>query len=211
MTRAVPFLLLAVVGAGRAEDPPKVAPAKHPDLRSELLRRVKIDQGARLALIEFTKQHGPDPASKKAEYEKLRHAVELADRENTARLAEVIAKSGWPTVTQVGADGAHAAWLLVQHADANAKFQRQCLDLMTKVPKAEVSQTDVAYLTDRVLLAEGKKQMYGTQFTSVGGKWEPRPLEDPTKVDERRKAVGLPPLADYVKQLEEMYGKAEKK
>jgi hypothetical protein len=205
------LLTLALVpGIVPAQDAPK-----DPDLRAELLRRVKTDQDARFAVIEFTKRHGSSlmslPAVLQTEYAKLSDAVAVADKENTARLTKIIDRSGWPTVTQVGQDGAHAAWLLVQHADANPKFQRTCLDLMAKLPKEEVSQKDVAFLTDRVLLAEGKKQVYGTQFTSAGGKWEPRPLEQPEQVDERRKAVGLPPLAEYVKQLEALYGKAEKK
>ena len=70
---------------------------------------------------------------------------------------------------------ARKAWLLVQHADADVKFQRRCLDLMARLPKGEVSISNLAYLTDRVLLAEGKKQLYGTQFTSVDGKWQPGP------------------------------------
>jgi hypothetical protein len=209
------FIALALLpGIASAQDAPKEDAPKDPDLRAELLRRVKTDQDARVALIEFMKRHGDDPAKlsadQKAELANLGEAVGAADKENTARLTKIIDQSGWPTVSRVGRDGAHAAWLLVQHADANPKFQRTCLDLMTKLPKEEVSQTDVAYLTDRVLLAEGKRQVYGTQFTNAGGKWEPRPLDKPEKVDERRKAVGLPPLAEYVKQLEALYGGPQK-
>ena len=82
---------------------------------------------------------------------------------------------------------------------------------MTALPKDEVSQKDLAYLTDRVLLKEGKQQLYGTQFTSDGGKWIPRPLEDEPNVDSRRAAVGLPPLAEYARQLSEVYGPASTK
>ena len=209
MLRMSAFVATVVVASVSAQDAPK-----DPDLRAELLRRVKTDQDARFAVIEFTRRHGGDPtklpAERKAEYAKLSDAVGEADKDNTARLTKVIDRSGWPTVTQVGKDGAHAAWLLVQHADANPKFQRTCLDLMTRLSKEEVSRKDVAYLTDRVLLAEGKRQVYGTQFTNATGTWEPRPLEAPEKVDERRAAVGLPPLAEYVKQLESLFGKAEK-
>jgi hypothetical protein len=60
-------------------------------------------------------------------------------------------------------------------------------------------------LTDRVLLAEGKKQVYGTQFTLVNGKCKPRPLEDEANVDQRRKEVGLRPLAEYFKEAERFY------
>ena len=61
-----------------------------------------------------------------------------------------------------------------------------------------------------MLLAEGKKQVYGTQYHSPNGKWEPRPLEDEANVDKRRAEVGLSPLAEYVKQLEAMYGPSKK-
>lgn len=150
-------------------------------------------------------------AKRKAEYEKLVGSVERIDRENTVRLGTLVEKHGWPTSTLVGKDGSNAAWLLVQHADANPKFQRKCLDLMTKLPRSEVSPIDRAYLTDRVLLAEGKKQIYGTQFTYSNGKWEPYPLKDATDVDKRRREVGLQPLAEYVKNLESQYGNPSKK
>jgi hypothetical protein len=77
---------------------------------------------------------------------------------------------------------------------------------MTALPKDEVSQRNLAYLTDRVLLAEGKKQIYGTQYHTVDGKMEPKPLEDPENVDRRRAEAGLEPLAEYARQLAEVYG-----
>ena len=187
-------------------------------LRLELLRRVKADQNARTTLVAFLKKNGGGvvdpstlPVDRKAEYEKLGTAIKKADQENTDRLGTVIEVHGWPAISLVGKDGSHAAWLLVQHADADLKLQRKCLDLMAKIPKAEVSQTDLAYLTDRVLLAEGKKQIYGTQFTSSDGKSEPRPLEDAADVDKRRAEVGLQPFAEYVKDLESLYGSPSKK
>ena len=76
---------------------------------------------------------------------------------------------------------------------------------MAKLPKGEVLQDNFAYLTDRVLLAEGKKQLYGTQFIQIDGKLQPRPLEDEANVDKLRATVGLPSLAEYLKQAEEAY------
>lgn len=194
------------------DDPPPTA--KDPGLRTELLRRTKTDQDARFAIINWMKANGSNEKlsdERKAEYQKLLHAVETADLENTNWLKEIIAKQGWPTFTLVGKDGAQSAWLLVQHADADPKFQRQCLDLMTKLPKNEMSQKNFAYLTDRVLLAEGKKQIYGTQFTTIDGKVQPRPLEDPVNVDKRRAEVGLSTLAEYAKIIEGQYGTPKKK
>jgi hypothetical protein len=146
----------------------------------------------------------------RTEYQHLETDVIKADTQNTAWLKQLVDRQGWPTVTQVGTDGAHAAWLLVQHADADVKFQRRCLDLMTALPKDEVPPSKVAYLTDRVLLAEGKKQIYGTQFSVIDGRYQPRPLEDEANVDRRRAAVGLETLAENLKRMEEYYGPARK-
>jgi hypothetical protein len=60
-----------------------------------------------------------------------------------------------------------------------------------------------AYLTDRVLLAEGGQQLYGTQFMLAGGTWQSRPLADPDRVDERRRQVGLEPLEDYRRRFKQ--------
>jgi hypothetical protein len=193
--------------------------ANDPALRDELLRRVQLDQDARNEWIQWPKRHGKSGAvtsadldgDQQAELEKLEAAVKKADEANTAWLKQVVRDKGWPAISEVGADGADAAWLLVQHADADAKFQRECLDLMTRMPADEVSRTRLAYLTDRVLLAEGKKQVYGTQFHSVDGQWVARPLEDAAHVDERRSKAGLNTLAEYVRQLEAVYGPAAAK
>lgn len=211
-------LLMCLTGySAQVNGDSKVATAREPQLQAELLRRVKVDQDARSAMIKWMKDNGIQGAAvatlseqKKAEFEKVTAKIKDLDAKNTKWLKGVIEKYGWPTAKLVGKDGASAAWLLVQHADAEPKFQRRCLDLMAKLPKAEVSQTNLAYLTDRVLLAEGKKQLYATQFTLVDGKWKPRPLEDEENVDKRRAEAGLPPMAEYIKMIEKMYGDGKK-
>jgi hypothetical protein len=95
---------------------------------------------------------------------------------------------------------------------ASCGFQKQCLTLLERAVKAnEASATDLAYLTDRVLVAENKNQVYGTQFRLVDGKMEPYPIEDEKNVDRRRKEAGLPSLAEYRKALEEIYRPGTKK
>ena len=59
----------------------------------------------------------------------------------------------------------------------------------------------MAYLTDRVLVAEGKPQRYGSQFFTVDGELKPRPIEDEANVDARRKEVGLGTMAQYTKLM----------
>jgi hypothetical protein len=176
------------------------------------------DQRARKAAMGWCKEHNTTidvdksrlNVEEKTECEKLFSTVQKFDEENTQWLKQTVQQRGWPTKSMVGSDGANAAWLLVQHADADIKFQRKCLDLMAALPKNEVSQTDFAYLTDRVLLAEGKKQIYGTQFEWVDGKLQPQALEDEANVDKLRADVGLTSLAEYAKSMEESYGAGKK-
>ena len=125
-----------------ADDAFEPIPVKEPELRIELLRRVVTDQEARNAANKWMNDHRINGVvvtdilskEKKDEWEKLIDRVIRVGEENMKWLKGVVEKHGWPTNTLAGKDGANAAWLLVQHADADPKFQRQCLDLMSKLP-----------------------------------------------------------------------------
>lgn len=123
------------------------------------------------------------------------------DARHTARLKDIVFRHSWPTVSLVGSEAAAAAWLLVQHADHDPDFQDRCLSLMTHLPCSEVSATDRAYLEDRVRVNTGRPQLYGTQFHGAGATFEPRPIEDPQRLDERRGCVGLGPFAQYQAEM----------
>jgi len=154
------------------------------ELRAELLRRAAAEQDARHALDV--------------------KAVAAADGENLPWLRRVITGVGWPGKSLAGEDGAQAAWLLAQHADRDPAFQRRCLDLLTAaVERGEATIVQQAYLTDRVLLHEGKPQEYGTQVVARDGRFEPRKLRDPDHVDKRRASVGLGSLAGYLVRMAE--------
>ncbi|HEX8820576.1 MAG TPA: DUF6624 domain-containing protein [Archangium sp.] len=172
----------------------KLNVAQKPELRDELLRMMEEDQAARRAA-------GAAQFKDAAANERMR----AIDVRNTARMKEIVAQEGWPTKTLVGERGARAAFLLVQHADLDPAFQRQCLPMLEKaVAAGEGSGKDLAYLTDRILVAEGKPQRYGTQFHNVEGKLVPRPIEDEANVDARRAAVGLGTMAEYNAQMQRM-------
>jgi hypothetical protein len=122
--------------------------------------------------------------------------LQHVDQQHTERMKVIIAEYGWPGIALVGQMGAQAAWLLVQHADHDRPFQKACLALLAAaVGAGDAATQGLAYLTDRVRVAEGLPQVYGTQFH--GGDY-PLTIEDPDDVDVRRAAAGLEPLAEYV-------------
>ena len=199
----VVVLSLGTAAPGRADD----APPKDEKLRAELVERVEEDQKARKQLIDLqARQGGKDADAAKKEVEAATKKMQEIDARNTAWMKEVVDKHGWPGKSLVGTDGAQKAWLLVQHADQDRAFQKRCLPLLAAaVKKGEAGAENLAYLTDRLKVADKEKQVYGTQFRQVDGKMEPYPIEDEANVDQRRKEVGLPPLAEYRKMIEELY------
>jgi hypothetical protein len=124
----------------------------------------------------------------------------LAERNTTGVMKTIIAQHGWPGRTLVGRDGAHAAWAIVQ-ASSDLAFQKQCLErLEIAVAQGEAQAIEHAYLYDRIAATSDKPQRWGTQLRDDG---TPYPIEDEAHVDDRRKAIGLPTMAEYQKLLRE--------
>jgi Family of unknown function (DUF6624) len=124
---------------------------------------------------------------------------------NAARLSEIIAEHGWPGRTVVGEEGSRAAWLVLQHAIAQPDLQRRGLVLLQDaVGRGEVPAAEAAMLEDRIRVFEGRPQRYGSQFDwDENGQLNPLPIEDEANVDERRRSVGLGPLAEAVRRRQE--------
>ena len=129
--------------------------------------------------------------------------LETVDAENQKRMEEILA-NGWPTQEQVGKRAAGAVWTVIQHAPL--EYQKKYFDSMKNMAEAgELDRGLVATTEDRIRVREGKKQVYGTQFHEEDGVLVIDPIEDEEHVDERRAAVGLPPLAEYRKLMEQMF------
>ena len=182
-----------------SQPPSRVAPAAPNDkLRSELLVRVRTAQAAREAFM-LRRQSGGTLDS----LDIVR--LTAADSSNTAWLKQVIARQGWPTRAQVGADGVRAALMLVEQADLDSAFQSRMLPLVQQSYAAgELSGADVAMLIDRVAISHGRPQLYGTQAKLVSGRWVAAPIADSSSVDVRRAKMGLPPLRDYFRVLDSL-------
>jgi hypothetical protein len=182
----VVLLFLAMLGCsgdGGAGSAPDGAPSESvtfdAELRDELLAMMDQDQRERTG-------HGT-----------------IDDTERTARMKEIIEEHGWPTYDLVGKKGEEAAWVLAQHADLDPEFQQQALELLrAAVAEGQASPGNLAYLEDRVAVAQGQPQQYGTQMgCRRQGPVPATPIEDRAGLDERREEAGLEPFAAYLREM----------
>ncbi|MBV9217145.1 MAG: hypothetical protein JO053_13325 [Acidobacteria bacterium] len=167
-----------------------------PELRSELLQMVDRDQKARDACGAGTTDD---------QMKCFMRAGEEVDRPNTKRINEIFAQLGFPTVVLVGSDGVKAFILLMQHS-GDIPLRKKSQAGMKKAFNARViSVSEYTTLIDRLLVHQGKPQIYGSNFEMKDGRLVMSPAKDLKKLDKRRKKIGLPPIADYVKMLKDAY------
>jgi hypothetical protein len=125
---------------------------------------------------------------------------------NAVRLAAIMTEVGWPGRSVVGREAADAAWLVLQHSIGDPAVMRRGLALLRSLPRNEVDPIQVAMLEDRVRTHSGLPQLYGTQFDwNERGEMQPRPIEDAANVDDRRAAIGLPPLAEKLREIRDAF------
>jgi hypothetical protein len=126
---------------------------------------------------------------------------------HTQTLNEIVLLQGWPTKAQVTEQGVIAAFTLVSHSN-NLSFQQNMLPLIIQsyMDKQGMSGEAVAIFTDKVSIAQGKKQVFGTQADLINGKVIFFQIENEDSVDQLRAQMDMSPLANYKKTLEALYG-----
>jgi hypothetical protein len=166
-------------------------------LRQELLSMQEEDQRVLRELVDAGELL-------EEEYHPRMRAVH--ERNNT-RIKNIVDEHGWPSISLVGNDGAKAAWLLAQHAVLDTEFMARALTLLKEaVSNGEAEGWCLAYLQDRVLTMAGKPQIYGTQHDfDENGTAFPLLIAEPDKVDLLRRDVGLEPLSEATKRIQDRY------
>jgi hypothetical protein len=155
---------------------------QQPRLALQLLAARGLDQSVRFYGI-FVRN---DP--------RFNREVQRIDSQHITLMRKVIAKYGYPGISMVGAEACQGAFLLCQHADDDLPFQKQVLRLMQQ-RAGDVPKKNIAYLTDRIMVAEEGRQLYGTQMC---GRLQPCPIVDSARVDERRREMGLGTMKEYL-------------
>ena len=172
-------------------------------IRSELLAMQDEDQDRRKVWLEMEGKYGVNSSPA----DSMIVLTQATDDKNTKKLKEIIKTSGFPKKDSVGVEGVFAAFLIVQHTRDPA-LQNQCMPFLLEAAKAkDLKYIAVAIFQDKMLMKQGKKQMFGTQLSTnkQTGKKELYPIEDEANVNDRREEAGLPPLEDSLKKLGILY------
>jgi hypothetical protein len=137
--------------------------------------------------------------------EYIMYSTEMSrvDSLNRIIVFDILDKEGWPANLSEKAN--QAIWIVIDHSDADN--QKKYLPLVKqKSEEGVLNKVDYAILNDRVLMKDGKPQIYGTQIklsavyigedlTTQFFLW---PVENPEALDSLRKTIGLPPIKDYL-------------
>lgn len=133
--------------------------------------------------------------------QRIRKANELIkyakeDHRNQELVISIIEKCGMPTLKEVDQKQMDAIWLGVQHSTKEIR-QKYFPQIEKAVKNGDLSKQQYALMKDRMLMDDGKPQVYGSQIEN--GKLYP--LENPETVNERRKEMGLEPIEDYLNRF----------
>lgn len=137
--------------------------------------------------------------------------MERVDSLNQAIVFEILDKDGWPSNLSNKAN--QAIWIVIDHSDL--AFQRKYLYLVKeKAEECILEKADYAILNDRVLMGEGKPQIYGTQIKmnativddEIAMQFFLWPVENPIVLDSLRNTMGLSPIKEYLQNSSESIG-----
>ncbi len=165
-------------------------------LKMELIKMYVDDQAARGNLMnDIIDKYALDLSMVTTD------GMQVVDERNRNRLKEIFASSGFPNKKEVGTVAMQGIFLIIQHSDADKEWQMsQLSNIEAAVKKGDMDGQSYAYLYDRIKINSGEKQLYGTQFSNVDRVNRTVKLadtEDIENLDERRRYVGMMPIAMY--------------
>ena len=118
------------------------------------------------------------------------------DHRNQELVISIIEKCGMPTLKEVDQKQMDAIWLGLQHSTKEIR-KKYFPQIEKAVKNGDLSKQQYALMKDRILMDEGKPQIFGSQIKN-GKLYD---LEDPKTVNERRQEMGLEPIEDYLKRF----------
>jgi hypothetical protein len=172
------------------------------DDREKLERLIALDEAEAAVALAI-----PDLDSLPPEQARLaRQAVgaELAahDAANRAALKAMTPAGGWFTKSRYGDEAVKGAFAMVVSAYDVGWWKDVAARIEPLVGAGEAPAQYYADLYDGVALREGRPQRFGAWTRCTGhGYVLQDPVEEPQRLDDRRRQIGLPPERDFLKSI----------
>lgn len=124
--------------------------------------------------------------------------LEKEDSINQQEVIKILDEHGWLEKNQIGKKASSALWLVIVHGDLELK-KKYLPNIKNSVEKGYLRGSNYAFMIDKILLEEGKKQRFGSQILkNPDGSATLLPLEDGYLVNERRAKLNMQPLEEYI-------------
>jgi hypothetical protein len=183
--------------------------------KNKLEKEIYFNKEWRELIFENTKYDQPDRIKSDSLRESNATSKEIEKNDKMMHLHDSLAQiflgnffesHGFPETKYIGDDGRDALFYGVQHA--NQGFQKKYWKMIEEAAEKDNAMiTDLVLLEDRILVNEGKKQKYGTQFNmdKVTYKLRLYSIENKNKLNKLRKNKGLEPIEMYCESCEVIY------
>jgi len=192
------LFLLSLNSRGQINRTPEQLSRLQFDSITNVLENVyEADQGLRAAIDTIALKFGNNSEEMKHHWRKIR----LTDSINLQIVCTIVDTYGWLSEEEISVKAHDAQWLVIQHSDLATQLKYLPL-LEAAMKTGKVKAKRYAYLFDRILTAQGKFQIYGSQFqVNPSGKTYVYPIADEPHVNQRRREVGLDPLEIVAKEM----------
>ena len=126
-------------------------------------------------------------------------------RKESLKLSEVflelIQKNGYPFRDKVNKKEYEAGIILTLHLPI--KHLELVSNIIFKFPD-KILPKDVAFITDKLKVQRGERQVYGTQYkVKFNSEVEFLPIENEENLNEKRRALGLESIQNYEKRIKD--------
>lgn len=123
-------------------------------------------------------------------------------KEHLEIVLSIGAHCGMPNLSVVNETQMSAIWMTI--TQASYQFRKAFLpNLVLAVENGDIKESNIAAIKDKILMDEGKPQIYGTQvIRDEQGNYRLYGLEDPEYVDRRRKDIGFGTLQSFLDQYD---------
>lgn len=127
--------------------------------------------------------------------------MKACHEENADLLEAFLANYGWPLPEEYGKEAHEAAWLIAIHAIARPPLIKKTAHFLEEAwQSGKLPAHYFANFYDRIALYEGRKQRYGTHLFPSKEGWKVCDLENPETVNERRAAMGMQSLEEWLQE-----------